>query len=98
MNHVITEPLLDTISYAIDKKISHPDCDFTLICKVTKIYSSELKSYQLQHKDTFYNVTTQNIPLELQDTVHLVIPEGNFNNKYILEDTVFNYFKRLTDT
>lgn len=94
MNNVITEPLLETINYAIEKKISHPNCDFTLICRVVKIHPDSFRSYQIQHKDALYNITTKNISLKLQDTVHLVIPEGNFADKYILEDAALEYIQR----
>ena len=91
----VINQLLETINYAIDKKTSKLEYDFTLICKVTKVYSQERRSYQIQHKDTFYNITTKNIPLYINDTVHLIIPKGNFGNKYVLEDAALNYAGRM---
>lgn len=88
-----TEQILDAINYAIDKKTSNLEYDSTLICTVVKVYPDTPNTYQLSYKNTTYTVTTKNITLALQDTVHLVIPKGNFSNKYVLEDTSLNHQK-----
>jgi len=90
----VVAQLLETINYAIEKKTVNLEYDFTLLCKVTKVYSQERKSYQIQYKDTFYNVTTKNIPLYVNDIIHLIVPKGNFSNKYVLEDVALNYIER----
>lgn len=95
MDDKVTKQLLDTIDYAIDSKISNLEYDSTLPCKVVKIYPNNSKTYQLQYKNAYYTIITKNITLSLHDSVHLVIPKGNFSNKYLLEDVSLDYQEKF---
>lgn len=95
MNDKVTKQLLDTIDYAIESKTSNLEYDTTLLCKVVKIYPNNSKTYQLQYKNAYYTITTKNIVLSIHDSVHLVIPKGNFSNKYLLEDVSLNYQEKI---
>lgn len=82
----INKTICDTIYAAIEKKNITSNKDITYLCTVTQIYPENANTYQLTCEDTDYTVTLNNITLNLYDEVHLVVPQGDFSKKYVLED------------
>lgn len=87
----ISKSICDTIYQAVEQKNITSNKDITYLCTVTCIYPDNPNTYQLTYKDTDYTVTLNNITLNIYDEVHLVIPQGDFSKKYVLEDVCFNY-------
>jgi len=88
----INKIICDMITDAVQKINDTSGRDITYPCIVTKIYSDE-NTYQLSYKNSNYVVKLSNISLKLYDTVHLVLPQGNFKDKYVLEDICCKYSK-----
>lgn len=77
--------ICDTINNAYSNKEKRLDRDITYICTVTEVNETS-NYYELTYEDNKYYFRPSNIKLQLYDTVHLIIPQGNFKNMYILED------------
>lgn len=76
--------LLETIDYAVDKKIENAELDKTLVCTVISINGDYIK---LTSNGSEYTVKVKNPgTIKLFDKVHLKFPAGNYNNRYIEED------------
>ena len=84
--------LCDTINNAYSNKEKRLDRDITYVCIVTE--KNENNMYQLTYEDKNYRVKLSNIELDIYDKVHLIIPQGNFKNMYVLEDVALNYFSK----
>lgn len=77
--------LCDTINNAYSNKEKRLDRDITYVCMVTEVNETS-NYYELTYEDNKYYFRPSNIKLQLYDKVHLIIPQGNFKNMYILED------------
>lgn len=87
----ISKSICDTIYQAVEKKNITANKDMTYLCTVTEVYPGTQKTYRLTYEDTDYTVTLNNINPKLYDKVHLVIPQGDFSKKYVLEDVCRTY-------
>ena len=85
--------ICDTINNAYSNKEKGLDRDITYVCIVTE--KNENDMYQLTYEDKNYRVKLSNIELDPYDKVHLIIPQGNFKNMYVLEDVALNYFSKM---
>lgn len=90
-NDNLNKIICKTIDDAIKKKNIVSGKDITYVCYVSKICNKEKKIYQVTYNNSNYVVKLKNIDLNLYDEIHLVIPQGNFKNKYVLEDTCLNF-------
>ncbi|MDY4819987.1 MAG: hypothetical protein SO206_07115 [Bacilli bacterium] len=77
--------ICDTINNAYSNKEKQLNRDVTYICTVTEV-NEKSNYYELTYEDKKYYIRPSNIKLKLYDVVHLIIPQGNFKNMYILED------------
>ena len=84
--------ICDTINNAYSNKEKRLDRDITYVCIVTE--KNENDMYQLTYEDKNYHVKLSNLELDIYDKVHLIIPQGNFKNMYVLEDVALNYFSK----
>lgn len=84
--------LCDTINNAYSNKEKRLDRDITYVCMVTEKNKNDM--YQLTYEDKNYYVKLSNIELDIYDKVHLIIPQSNFKNMYVLEDVALNYFSK----
>ena len=76
--------LLETIDYAVSKKIENAEVDKTLICTVISKNGDYIK---LTNNGSEYTVKVKHPgSIGLFDKVHLKFPAGNYNNRYIEED------------
>ncbi len=87
----ISKSICDTIYQAVEKKNITSNKDMTYLCTVTEIYPDNPNTYRLTYENNNYIVTLNNITLKLCDEVHLVIPQGNFLKRYVLEDVCSKY-------
>lgn len=97
MTNDLTKIICDTIEDAIQKSNTTSGKDMTYLCTVTQVYQNNVNTYQLTCQNVNYVVELKHIRLKLNDTVHLVIPQGNFKNKYVLEDTCYNHLAENKD-
>ena len=82
----IANTVLETIEYAIDKKLASAQYDKTLLCTVTNISNNFVT---LEYGGETYTVQLQNLPnFGMYDKVHLRFPSNNSVQKYIEEDVL----------
>lgn len=96
MKKDINKIICDAIDEAFTKKIMFLGRDITYPCMVTQVYPDNENTYQLTYQNINYVVTLSNIKLNLYDKVHLVAPQGDFKNKFVLEDVCHNYTATIT--
>lgn len=85
MNNEINKIICDAINTAVENKFKQLNKDITYICTIIE---KDKNRYKLSYKNVTYDVILSNISPNLYEKVHLVIPQGNFKNKYVLEDIV----------
>lgn len=80
----IQKRLLETM----DKSNKNVDSgrDYTYTCEVTKIYADNPGTYELTYKGNVYVVKLKKIAPQMHDVLHLMIPQGNLKEKFVLED------------
>lgn len=50
--------------------------------------------YQVRYNNTSYEINTKNtLGLKISDTVHVIVPNNNVKNRYILEDLIVSFAK-----
>lgn len=91
MKKDINKIICDAIDEAFTKKAMSFRRDITYPCIVTQVYTDNENTYQLTYQNVNYVVKMSNIKLNLYDKVHLVAPQGDFKNKFVLEDICHNY-------
>lgn len=96
-NDNLNKIICKTIDDAIKKKNIVSGKDITYVCYVSKICNKEKKIYQVTYNNSNYVVKLKNIELNLYDEIHLIIPQGNFKDKYVLEDTCYNHLAENND-
>lgn len=85
MNNEINKIICDAINTAVENKFKQLNKDITYICTIIE---KDKNRYKLSYKNVTYDVILSNISPNLYEKVHLVIPQGNFKNKYVLEDVI----------
>lgn len=86
MENNYSKQICDVINDAISKREEKADKDVTYICSVMEINENHM--YKLRYNNADYDISLNNITPKLGDKLHLVIPQGDFKNKYILEDII----------
>ena len=82
----IANTILETIEYAIDKKLASAQYDKTLLCTVTNISNDFVT---LECGGEIYTVQLHNSPnFGVFDKVHLRFPSNNSIQKYVEEDVL----------
>lgn len=85
MNNEINKIICDAINTAVENKFKQLNKDITYVCTIIE---KDKNKYKLSYENVTYDVTLSNISPNLYEKVHLVIPQGNFKNKYVLEDII----------
>lgn len=80
----IKQIICETINRALSEHCKNCTRDFTYVCDVVEDCGNN--TYRLTYKNSEYYITTKNATLPLHTKVHMVIPCGNFDNKFLLED------------
>ena len=80
----IQKRLLETIDKT--NKNTDSDRDYTYTCEVTNIYTNNPGTYELTYKSNTYVVKLNRITPQMHDVLHLMIPQGNLKEKFVLED------------
>lgn len=80
----IHKRMFDAMNQSQNKNDS--DRDYTYTCEVTKIYADNPGTYELTYKSNTYVVKLTKIAPKMHDVLHLMIPQGNLKEKFVLED------------
>ena len=90
MVNQLNKVICETVNSAFEKKSKELRRDVTYVC-IVEGKVSDPNMYKLKYNNVTYFVTLSNISPKENEKVHLVFPQGNSKDKYVLEDVIAGY-------
>ena len=86
-NEKAIDVLCKQIKYAVNTLIAKANFNREYIGVIEKVITNQ--KFAVRFNDATYEINTKNkLNLKVHDNVHVVIPNNNIRNRYILEDVI----------